>query len=82
MGANRNFPPLNVRQGGAMPKIIPTDKARQGHRGTHLLLMLIVALVLVFIVWGGVEIYGRLIEPPAAGTVSAISVPAMHAPAG
>jgi len=46
-----------------------------------LLPILIVALVLVFIVWGGVEIYGRLIEPPAAGTVSAMAVPAVHAPA-
>ena len=55
-----------------MTKIISTDKARQGHRGTHLLLILIVALVLVFIVWGGVEIYGRLIEPPGASTVSAL----------
>jgi hypothetical protein len=28
-----------------MAKIISTDKARQGHRGTHLLLILIIALV-------------------------------------
>ena len=64
-----------------MPKIIPTDKARQGHWGTHLLLILIIALVLVFIVWGAVEIYGQMIAPPAGGAVSA-AVPAGHPPTG
>ena len=47
----------------AMTKIIPTDKARQGHWGRHLLLILLTALILVAIVWGLVEIYGRMIEP-------------------
>ena len=65
-----------------MAKIIPTDRARQGHWGTHLLIILIVALVLAFVVWGAVEIYGQMIEPPAAGAVSAMAVPAMHPPAG
>ena len=65
-----------------MAKIIPTDKARQGHRGTHLLLILIISLLLVLIVWGGVEIYGRIIEPPASSTVSAAALHAVHAPAG
>lgn len=50
-----------------MAKIISTDKARQGNRGTHVLIMLIVALVLVAIVWVGVELYGGAIAPdPAA----------------
>jgi hypothetical protein len=65
-----------------MPKIISTDKARQGHWGTHLLLILIIAMILVFIVWGAVEIYGRMIAPPAGGTVSAAMVPAAHPPIG
>jgi hypothetical protein len=46
-----------------MAKIIPTDKARQGHWGRHLLLILVSAMILVLIVWGLVEIYGRMIEP-------------------
>ena len=65
-----------------MVKIVPTDKARQGHWGSHVLLILIIALILVFIVWGAVEIYGRMIAPPAAGTVSAVAVPATHEPVG
>jgi hypothetical protein len=55
-----------------MTKIIPTDKARQGHWGRHLLLILLTALVLVVIVWGLVEVYGRMIEPDQP-TTSAMS---------
>jgi len=65
-----------------MAKIVPTDKARQGHWGSHVLLILIIALILVFIVWGAVEIYGRMIEPPASGTVSAVALPGTQAPLG
>ena len=65
-----------------MTKIIPTDKARQGHWGTHLLIILIVALVLAFVVWAAVDIYGQMIEPPAAGALSVMAVPATHPPAG
>lgn len=65
-----------------MPKIISTDKARQGHWGTHLLLILIIAMVLVLIVWGAVEIYGQMIAPPAGSTVSAAAVAATHPPTG
>ena len=46
-----------------MTKIISTDKARQGSRGTHLLTILIVALLLVGVVWAGVELYGGAIAP-------------------
>jgi hypothetical protein len=55
-----------------MARIIPTDKARQGHWGRHLLLILVTALILVMIVWGLVEIYGRMIEPdqPTASAMS------------
>jgi hypothetical protein len=55
-----------------MAKIIPTDKARQGHWGRHVLLILVTALILVMIVWGLVEVYGRLIEPDQP-TTSAMS---------
>ena len=41
-----------------MAKIIPTDKARQGHWGRHVLLILIVALLLTAVVWAAVAIYG------------------------
>jgi hypothetical protein len=47
-------------------KTIPTDKARQGRRGLQLLIILICALVLAMLAWAGAEIYGRIIEPPAA----------------
>lgn len=56
-----------------MTKIVPTDKARQGHWGWYLLIILIVGLVLAFVAWGLVEIYGRAIEP-SDGAISAISV--------
>ena len=45
-----------------MAKIIPTDKARQGHWGRHVLLILIVALLLTAVVWAAVAIYGEAIE--------------------
>lgn len=54
-----------------MTKIVPTDKARQGHWGRHVLLILLGGLILALIVWGLVEIYGRAIEPPQ-GTTSAM----------
>ncbi len=44
-------------------KTISTDKARQGNRGRHVLLILVSALVLVAIVWAGVELYGSAIAP-------------------
>jgi hypothetical protein len=50
-----------------MPKIISKEKARQGRQGRHVLVILIVALVLAFVVWGLVEIYGYWIRPPGGG---------------
>ncbi|PST21599.1 hypothetical protein C7U61_05255 [Rhizobium sp. JAB6] len=44
-------------------KPLSATEARQGVRGTHLSTLLITALVLVAIVWAGVEIWGRYIEP-------------------
>ena len=48
-----------------MPKIIPEDKARQGQRGWHALRILVAGLLLAFIAWGAVEIYGEVIKSPA-----------------
>lgn len=45
-----------------MAKIIPEDKARQGHWGRHGLRILIAALLLAFIAWGIAEIYGEMID--------------------
>jgi hypothetical protein len=56
-----------------MTRIIPTDKARQGHRGRHVLIILVVGLILALIAWGVAEIYGEAIDPPG-GTASAMSV--------
>lgn len=47
-----------------MTKIIPEDKARQGRWGWHALGILIAALLLAFVAWGAVEIYGELIKSP------------------
>jgi len=49
-----------------MTKIVPEDKARQGRWGWHALRILIAGLLLAFIAWGGVEIYGELIKAPTA----------------
>jgi hypothetical protein len=65
-----------------MAKTIPTDKARQGRWGRHTLLILVIAMILVFIVWGAVEIYGEMIKPPAPAAGAAMAVPAMHAAIG
>ena len=48
-----------------MPEEIPTNKARQGRKGWHLLVILISALVLASIVWAGVEFYGEAIDSSA-----------------
>ncbi|QYA16632.1 MULTISPECIES: hypothetical protein [unclassified Rhizobium] len=44
-------------------KPLSATEARQGVRGTHLSTILITALVLAAIVWAGVEVWGRYIEP-------------------
>lgn len=46
-------------------KPLSATEARQGVRGTHLFTVLVTALVLAAIVWAGVEIWGRYIEPGA-----------------
>jgi hypothetical protein len=46
-----------------MSKTVSTDKARQGHWGRHLLIVLIAALLLAAVAWAAVEIYGAAIAP-------------------
>jgi hypothetical protein len=55
-----------------MTRIVATDKARQGHRGRHLLLILIVALALAGVAWAIAEFYGNAIAParPALSTMN------------
>ena len=50
-----------------MTKIVSTDKARQGHWGSHLLMILVAALVLAAVAWGVAEFYGAAIARAAAG---------------
>lgn len=63
-----------------MAKIISTDKARQGSRGTHVLMILVSALLLVAVVWAGLELYGNAIAPDnsseAGGATQPVSPPA------
>lgn len=46
-----------------MVKIIPENKARQGRRGWHVLVILVASLILLAIGWVAVEFYGQAIEP-------------------
>jgi hypothetical protein len=46
-----------------MTKEIDPNKARQGRRGTQVLMVLIFGLILVMIVWWGVGLYGGAIDP-------------------
>jgi hypothetical protein len=51
----------------ALEKKVNAEKARQGRWGTHVLLILICALILAGIAWFGVEMYGEhLANEPAA----------------
>lgn len=55
-----------------MTKIISTDKARQGYRGRHVLVVLVVALALAAGAWGVAELYGSATAPvqPAVSTTN------------
>ena len=64
-----------------MTKIIPTDKARQGRTGRHLLLILICGLLLALVIWGLVEIYGKAIAPANSTTAIETSVTLLQHPA-
>jgi cytoskeletal protein RodZ len=43
-------------------KVNPTE-ARQGRKGTHVLAILVGALILAAIVWWAVDMFGQAIEP-------------------
>jgi hypothetical protein len=58
-----------------MATTIPTDKARQGRWGRHVLLILIIALLLTGVVWVAVEIYGESTDRDAPGNISVIVAP-------
>lgn len=45
-----------------MSKIVPEERARQGRRGTQVLTVLVVALVLAMIAWFVAERYGESID--------------------
>lgn len=51
-------------------KPISATEARQGVRGLHLFAVLVTALVLAAIVWAGVELWGRYIEPNESGNTA------------
>ncbi|CAI2932861.1 hypothetical protein WHT83_01215 [Aminobacter sp. P9b] len=53
-----------------MTKIIPAQKARQGTRGRHVLLVLLAGLFLAFAAWGGAEFYGEMIDQNASQTTA------------
>jgi hypothetical protein len=63
-----------------MTKIVPEDKARQGRSGWHALRILIASLLLVFIAWGAVEIYGVLIKSPTTQQTVPVAPPAEQKP--
>ena len=45
-----------------MTKTIPTNRARQGRWGYHVLLVLVAGLALAGAVWLGLEFYGEAID--------------------
>lgn len=53
----------NDPRGSSRPTL-DSERARQGGRGTPVVLVLISALVLLAIGWFGVEMYGNWIAPP------------------
>ncbi|WP_201026384.1 hypothetical protein [Paramesorhizobium deserti] len=46
-----------------MTKTVKSEKAKQGRWGTSILAVLVVSLLLAFIIWGILEIYGQMIAP-------------------
>jgi len=46
-----------------MAKEVKNEKAKQGRWGTSVLAVLVVSLLLAFILWGILEIWGRMIAP-------------------
>lgn len=50
-----------------MAEKIPTNKARQGRWGAHVLVVLVVGLALAGAVWLGLEFYGEAIDTQSTG---------------
>ncbi|WP_200957851.1 hypothetical protein [Mesorhizobium sp. Root157] len=48
-----------------MVRIFREQQAKQGRSGWHVLVVLIVAMLLAVVVWGGVEFYGETIDNQA-----------------
>ncbi len=61
-------------------KVEPT-RARQGRRGTPVLIILVMALILLAVGWWFVEIYGQAIEPDDPVGGAPIEQPAEVSPA-
>lgn len=55
-----------------MVKRIPANKARQGRRGTQVLLVLVVGLALAGAAWLGLEFYGGAIDTRSADQPGAV----------
>lgn len=54
-----------------MVKTISAQKARQGNRGRHVLLILLTGLLLALAAWGAAEFYGEMIDEAANQSTSA-----------
>ncbi|MFI0847781.1 hypothetical protein [Mesorhizobium sp. IMUNJ 23232] len=59
-----------------MEKTIPTDKARQGRRGVKVLAVLVASLLLAFVVWAAVGIWGETIDGSTADNPGGVTAPA------
>ncbi len=56
-----------------MTKTIPEQKAKQGRRGSHVLMVLLAALVLAMVGWAVLEMWGEQIDTPAIEEPGGIS---------
>lgn len=56
-----------------MTKIIPEQKAKQGRRGSQVLMVLVAALVLTMVGWAALELWGEQIDAPAIEESGGIS---------
>jgi hypothetical protein len=63
---NEGWRDIRVAKEEAVAKTVPAKKARQGRRGLHVLIILIVGLLLALIVWFGVEFFGEAIQNTSA----------------
>jgi len=64
-----------------LEKKISATEARQGRRGTQILMVLVVGLVLAGAVWLGLEFYGESIDRGSAGEPGATDLGPVETPA-